>query len=229
MGQRHHLCFDNVWLQTYWSRKSESVNFTELTKVKSNHLMIQLKLSLPKTFNAVPHFHSITRRKCNHIWLDCYYGGFRLNFFPHYLCQWWAVNRRCFYTVPSGLDWDKNSALDFLVQTGPPQSARRYCANSVRWCTVHIITQALNNTTILNNIPWYSGVLNKINDDYTVCCSLALKKDTGEGLSVDLANAMQTKQNSAWRPWLYESHFQSVPSSQRKTFCHLGLLVDCYG
>jgi len=34
--------------------------------------------------------------------------------------------------MEAGLDWDKNSALDFLVQTGPPQSARRYCANSVR-------------------------------------------------------------------------------------------------
>jgi len=48
-----------------------------------------------------------------------------------------------------GLDRDKNSALEFLVQTCPPQSERRYCANSVRWCTVHIIAQALNNITIL--------------------------------------------------------------------------------
>ena len=32
--------------------------------------------------------------------------------------------------VHPGLDWDKNWALDFLVQTGPLQSVCRYCANS---------------------------------------------------------------------------------------------------
>ena len=43
-----------------------------------------------------------------------------------------AHSSHCHSSFQAGLDWDKNSALDFLVQTGPPQSARRYCANSVR-------------------------------------------------------------------------------------------------
>ena len=35
---------------------------------------------------------------------------------------------------------------------------------------------------------------------YGLGLKIPFKKDTGEGLSMDLANAMQTKQNSAWRP-----------------------------
>ena len=45
---------------------------------------------------------------------------------------------------------------------------------------VHTNTQVLNNTTILNNVPLYSEALFKINDNSTVCRSLALKMDTGE-------------------------------------------------
>lgn len=53
------------------------------------------------------------------------------------------------------------SALDFLVQTGPLQSYT-YAAPT-HPVDVHINIQTLNNTTILNNIPFYSGALNKIN------------------------------------------------------------------
>lgn len=86
---------------------------------------------------------------------------------------WWSnkqhISRnRCCHTLyhcislHSGVNWDKYLGLDYLVQPSPLQSVHRYCANS---------------PTILNNIPLYYGVLNKIHD-YMVF-SRSLKNNAG--------------------------------------------------